>query len=188
MGAQRLSFQSGVTHELSLRSLPSSHTLNLTEVGDHLVLLRDLHPSHQELTIILASPGVRANIVFRDTVGGTAANSLILHIKHAAPSTEAETDIHLLVEDTAHPRITGTIHILSEAKNTQSYLSLHALLDGPEAKCWLLPGLEIQNPEVKCSHAATVRSLQPTDLFYLTSRGITPNSAKVLLTESFLHQ
>jgi Fe-S cluster assembly protein SufD len=47
------------------------------------------------------------------------------------------------------------------------------------------PQLEIFADDVKCAHGATVGLLEDEELFYLTTRGITPERARALLTYGF---
>jgi Fe-S cluster assembly scaffold protein SufB len=50
------------------------------------------------------------------------------------------------------------------------------------------PKLEIENNDVKASHAATVGKIDEDQLFYLESRGVNINEAKKLIVEGFLKE
>ena len=52
----------------------------------------------------------------------------------------------------------------------------------------MIPNLEIENNEVKCSHGATIGKLDQEQLFYLSSRGIPPNIATQILIEGFFEE
>ena len=47
------------------------------------------------------------------------------------------------------------------------------------------PELQITADNVKCSHGATVSQLQPDELFYLQSRGLSEDNARNLLLDAF---
>ena len=47
------------------------------------------------------------------------------------------------------------------------------------------PQLEIFADDVKCAHGATVGQLEPDQLFYLRSRGLSQQRARNLLTYAF---
>ena len=47
------------------------------------------------------------------------------------------------------------------------------------------PQLEIYADDVKCSHGATTGQIDESELFYLRSRGICENEAKMLLMLAF---
>jgi Fe-S cluster assembly protein SufD len=120
------------------------------------------------------------------SVSASAAATLTTTIIHHAPQTKAETLIRTLSQDTAAPRFTGLLQITKGNQGCESYLNHHSLLLGTEAKSWTTPSLEILNNEVKCSHAATIRTITPFDLFYLQSRGLPATEAQNLLIEAFL--
>ena len=56
--------------------------------------------------------------------------------------------------------------------------------DGAEAEA--KPQLEIYADDVKCSHGATVGQLNEDEQFYMRSRGIPEDEAKVLQMISFI--
>jgi Fe-S cluster assembly protein SufD len=50
-----------------------------------------------------------------------------------------------------------------------------------------IPSLEIDQPDCKrAAHASSVGPIDPTQLFYLESRGITPDEARKFITLGFL--
>lgn len=112
--------------------------------------------------------------------------SLKLEIIHAAPQTRAETLIKTLASQQASPRFEGKIRIEPNASNCESYLNHHSLVFD-QAKSYTWPALEINNNEVKCSHAATIKTITNLDLFYLQSRGLSKPSARELLIQAFLN-
>jgi Fe-S cluster assembly protein SufD len=78
------------------------------------------------------------------------------------------------------------IRIEPNSHNCESYLTHSSLLLGTTAQSWTTPSLEILNNEVKCSHAATVRTITDLDLFYLQSRGLSKKTSQNLLIDAFL--
>src|SRR5205823_1476710 len=59
------------------------------------------------------------------------------------------------------------------------------LLLSTEARADSQPQLEIHADDVKCTHGSTVGPLDPTALYYLQSRGLSPETARSLLTYGF---
>lgn len=117
---------------------------------------------------------------------GESTPRLITKMIHHAGNTQAETLIRTLSQDKAHPHYEGLIKIEEGAQHCESYLNHHSLLLGEHAASWTMPSLEIGANEVKCSHAATVRTITDADLFYIRSRGVDKEQAKQLLIEAFL--
>lgn len=81
---------------------------------------------------------------------------------------------------------TGNVRMEKEAAQSEAVLSDHVLLLSPEAHADSVPGLEIETLEVKASHAATVGQVDEEELFYLESRGLTPEAARRLIVRGFL--
>lgn len=80
----------------------------------------------------------------------------------------------------------GRIDIGLQGGGTQTYLTQEALMLDSSAKIDAIPGLEIKTNDVKASHSATVSRVNPEDLFYAASRGLSPDSARRLLVEGFV--
>lgn len=133
----------------------------------------------------LRQPGSKVLITGLIKAQGEETPSLTTETIHHTPTTLAETQLRTVAYGSAHPRYEGLIKIAPGAHGCESYLNHHSLLLGEQAKSWTRPSLEIQNNEVKCSHAATVRTVTKLDLFYLRSRGLSPEEATELLVDAF---
>lgn len=82
----------------------------------------------------------------------------------------------------------GLIQVEKGAAQTDAYQTNRNLLLDPEAEADSMPGLEILNDDVKCSHGATTGQIQEEELFYFLARGITSAQAKQLLVYGFLDE
>jgi len=82
----------------------------------------------------------------------------------------------------------GLIKVEENAQHTDAYQTNRNLLLSNEAEADSLPGLEILANEVKCSHGATTSRIDPQELFYLRSRGITEKEAEKLIAVGFLSE
>ena len=49
-----------------------------------------------------------------------------------------------------------------------------------------VPNLEIENNDVKCSHASAVGPVDPEQVFYLQSRGIDADQARLMIVNGFI--
>ena len=156
--------------------------------GESRFLIRQTDSDSQAQAYIfhLRHPDSTVQILGLVKAATSAAPRLSTKVVHHAPRTRAETIVRTLATDQAQPRYEGLIHITKPAQNAESYLNHHSLLLGTTAKSWTLPSLEIEADQVKCSHAATMRTITEQDLFYLRSRGIEPEVAQQLLIEAFL--
>src|SRR6185436_4300537 len=79
----------------------------------------------------------------------------------------------------------GKIRVLPEAQKTDAKQTNRTLLLSDTAKVDTKPELEIFADDVKCTHGATVGSLDQMAGFYLESRGLAPSAARRLLIYAF---
>lgn len=80
----------------------------------------------------------------------------------------------------------GRVIMAPDAQASKAFQENHNLLLSEEARCGTSPQLEIYADDVECSHGATVGRLNDDELFYMRSRGIPEEEAKVLQMISFL--
>lgn len=80
----------------------------------------------------------------------------------------------------------GLIEVAPKAAKTDAYLTNNNLVLGSGARADSLPQLNILTDDVKCSHGSTTGKLNESQLFYLRSRGYSPQEAVNELTRAFL--
>ena len=80
----------------------------------------------------------------------------------------------------------GKIVIAPDAQRTEAFQENHNILLSDSARVNTKPRLEIYADDVKCSHGATVGKLNEDEQFYMRSRGIPKDEAKVLQMISFV--
>ena len=80
----------------------------------------------------------------------------------------------------------GKIIVAQDAQKTEAYQENHNIVLSDDATVDTKPQLEIYADDVKCSHGATVGKLNEDEQFYMRSRGIPEDEAKVLQMISFV--
>ncbi len=80
----------------------------------------------------------------------------------------------------------GKIIVAEGAEFTDASQSNRNLLASDNARMATAPQLEIYCEEVKCSHGATTGQLDERALFYMQTRGIPQEEAKLMLTQAFM--
>ena len=60
------------------------------------------------------------------------------------------------------------------------------MLLSTDAHADAIPGLEILADDVRCTHAAAIAQVDPTQMFYLESRGLDGETSRSLIVEGFL--
>ena len=109
---------------------------------------------------------------------------IVMH--HRAPGCRSTQLFNGIAGGTAQVRFDGTIIVAPDAQKTEAYQENHNIVLTDTARVETKPQLEIYADDVKCSHGATVGSLNEDELFYMRSRGIPEAEAKTLQMLSFL--
>ncbi len=105
---------------------------------------------------------------------------------HFAANTKSDLLYKGVLLDESRSLFSGMIHVAPGAVKTDGYQANRNLIIGANAHADTLPGLEILADDVRCTHGATVGKIDPTELFYLQSRGLDRNDAQKLIIQGFL--
>lgn len=108
--------------------------------------------------------------------------------QHIAPDTLSDLLFKGTVDDEAGSVYTGMIHIHPDGAGSNAFQTNRNIKLGDEAWAWSVPNLEIENNEVRCSHASTVSPVDPDQRFYLHSRGVPPAVADRLIVAGFFEE
>jgi Fe-S cluster assembly protein SufD len=106
-------------------------------------------------------------------------------IEHIAPNCPSHEVYKGVLDGRSHGVFNGKVYVHPEAQKTDGKQSNNNLLLSPNARVDTKPQLEIFADDVKCTHGATVGRLDEIAMFYLNSRGIGPEMARMLLTYAF---
>jgi Fe-S cluster assembly protein SufD len=106
-------------------------------------------------------------------------------IEHAYPNCSSREIYKGILDGNSHAVFNGKVFVRPEAQKTDGKQTNRNLLLSDGAKVDTKPQLEIFADDVKCTHGATVGSLDELSLFYLASRGISAARARRLLTYGF---
>lgn len=119
-------------------------------------------------------------------MGGTQVSDFTTAISHDAPNCPSRQTVKSVLTGRARAVFQGRIEVARVAQKTDGYQMNQALLLSPDAEINSKPELEIYADDVKCSHGATVGALDPEQLFYLRSRGVPADAARMMLVRAFL--
>ena len=106
-------------------------------------------------------------------------------IEHVAPNCPSHELYKGVLDGRSHGVFNGKVYVHPEAQKTDGKQSNNNLLLSPTARIDTKPQLEIFADDVKCTHGATVGRLDDLAMFYLNSRGIGTDTARMLLTYAF---
>jgi len=140
--------------------------------------------SHSRLT----GPGARSDMLGLSVCHARQEIDLRTLQTHAAGNTTSD----LLYKNTLNHRsraiFQGLIRVDPGASQTDAYQTNRNLLLDPEAEADSMPGLEILNDDVKCSHGATTGQIDAEELFYMRARGIPDGVARHLIALGFFQE
>ncbi len=88
--------------------------------------------------------------------------------------------------DKATVTFNGKVFVRQDAQKINAFQSNNNILLSDDATINSKPELEIYADDVKCSHGSTTGQLDEEALFYLRSRGLSPESANKLLVGAFV--
>ncbi len=111
-----------------------------------------------------------------------------VNLSHNVPECFSKQLFKGILEDKSVTHFSGTILVAKDAQKTEAYQANNNLLISDFAKAYTQPHLEIYADDVKCSHGATVGSLDENELFYMRSRGISLGEAKILQQQAFAYE
>jgi Fe-S cluster assembly protein SufD len=105
--------------------------------------------------------------------------------KHSAPRTQSDFLLKGAVLDSARSVWRGMVRMEQTAIGADGYQINRNLMLSEDARAETLPGLEILADDIRCSHGATVGTLDSNEVFYLLSRGIPMDEARRELALGF---
>ena len=105
--------------------------------------------------------------------------------RHISPKAHSLTLYKGAVAGEAHSVYQGLISVDHDALSTDAYLTNNNLILGDEARADSIPTLEINTDEVRCSHGSTTGKLDPRQVYYLETRGYSPEEATRILIEGY---
>lgn len=104
---------------------------------------------------------------------------------HQVGDTRNDTLYKGVLTGRARTEYRGLIRMHKDAQRSDSYLADHNLLLSGDARADAIPGLEIEANDVRCTHGATIGHVNPDQLFYLMSRGISREDGMRMLVDGF---
>jgi Fe-S cluster assembly protein SufD len=104
---------------------------------------------------------------------------------HQAGDTTSNFLFKEALADSSRSIWRGMVRVESGAARADGYQANRTLLLSDHAKVESIPGLEILADDVHCSHGVSIGELDPEEVFYLRSRGISLQDSRQLLIDGF---
>lgn len=107
-------------------------------------------------------------------------------ISHNVPECHSNELFKYVADDEARAIFSGRIFVADGAVKSEAYQSNRSVLGSADARVYSKPQLEIYNDDVKCSHGCAIGSLDEKQIFYMRTRGLDLEEAKMLLKQAFM--
>ncbi len=107
---------------------------------------------------------------------------------HNVPHTTANSVFKQALDDASQIGFRGGIRTIKAAQFTDSFLQVHTLYLNEASKADVLPFLDVDANDVRCSHGATTGMIDKDQIFYLMSRGLTHKQAQEMIVSGFFEE
>ncbi len=130
-------------------------------------------------------PGAEADLVAAYFGTGTQIHDFRTLQDHKAGKTSSDLLFKGVLTDTSRSTYSGLIRIRPGAAGAAAFQTNRNLVLGEGAHADSVPNLEIEENDVKCSHASAVGPVDEEQLFYLEARGVPTDVAERLIVMGF---
>lgn len=106
-------------------------------------------------------------------------------VDHLKPHCESYEWYKNILQDSSTAVFNGKIFVREDAQKTNAFQQNNNILLDEHASIYTKPQLEIFADDVKCSHGCTIGQFDEEGLFYLRTRGIGAEEARILMVHAF---
>jgi Fe-S cluster assembly protein SufD len=138
------------------------------------------------LQVKLAGEGAEAVLNGVYLTRGTQQIDQHLVIDHEVGHSRSSQFYKGILDGQSRAVFDGKVFVRKGAQKTEARQLNSNLMLSNDAEIDTLPQLEIDADDIKCSHGATIGQLREDELFYLQTRGIPREEAKLLLGRAFV--
>ena len=111
---------------------------------------------------------------------------IAVSIYHNAPNTHGKIDNYGVCKENSTLIFSGISHIEKGCHQSTSHQNAKIVVFDDNCKAIAKPILKIDENDIEASHAAVVGKVSDEHIFYLTSRGLSLEEAKLLITLGYL--
>lgn len=134
----------------------------------------------------LLGEGARGEILSVAFAGVDQHQDAGAKVIHAAPNTSSRITSKSISKENGRASYRGLVKVHKNAVNSKVSVECDALLIGKDARSDTYPTMEIDTNRVRVEHEARVSKVAEEQLFYLTSRGLSEDQARLLIVNGFM--
>jgi len=121
-------------------------------------------------------------------LSGKSKQSTQLWINHFAKDCRSHQLFKTILDDQSLSEFSGLVTVKEGCHLTDSQQLNQNLLLSDHARVLSRPQLVIDADDVQCAHGCTIGQLNPDEVFYIQSRGLSEQESKALLTFGFVEE
>ncbi len=144
--------------------------------------------SRHDISVVMDHEGAETSVDGLYMVDSDQHTDTHSVIDHKQPHCNSHQLYKGILDGNARAVFNGKIFVREGAQKTDARQTNKNLLLSDRARVDTKPQLEIYADDVKCAHGAAVGQLDPEELFYLETRGISPDLGRSLLTYGFAEE
>jgi len=153
---------------------------------DMACLARGAISAHHEMELTFTEEGGAATFNGVQLARVDQTQDMRTFIDHGVAECTSDQTYRGVLAGGAKAAFQGKILVRRDAQKSDANQHSASLLLDRRSEADAKPELEIYADDVQCAHGSTVGELDANQLFYLTSRGLSPAEAKTLLVEAFV--
>ena len=138
------------------------------------------------MTVDIDGPGAEVHLSGLFLCGGEERMSFDIEVRHNVGDSRSYQFFNGIAGGSSRTAFHGRILVRQDAQRIKAFQENHNILLSEDARVETTPQREIYADDVECSHGATTGFLNAEEQFYMRSRGIPEEEAKVLQMISFL--
>ncbi|NOZ78114.1 MAG: Fe-S cluster assembly protein SufB [Acidobacteria bacterium] len=136
--------------------------------------------------VILAGEGAHGEVLSIAFAGNGQHQDAGAKMIHLAPNTTSRIISKSISKGQGRSSYRGLVKMTPGATGCKSHVECDALLIGAEARSDTYPTMEIAENDVSVEHEARVSKLADEQLFYLQSRGLSEDQARLMIVNGFI--
>lgn len=144
--------------------------------------------SRHDVAVVMDHEGAETAVDGLYMVGAEQHTDTHSVIDHRQPHCNSHQLYKGILDGNGRAVFNGKVFVREGAQKTDAMQTNKNLLLSNKARVDTKPQLEIFADDVKCAHGAAVGQIDPEELFYLETRGISPELARNLLTYGFAEE
>jgi len=141
-----------------------------------------------ETRVTFNAPGSHAGLATALLSGGKQHIDISTRLNHLSADTTSDTVARTILDDEACGIFQGKVIVHQDAQRVEATQKSDALMLSADAMMNVKPELEIYADDVACAHGSAIGEIDHEALFFLRSRGIGEEAARIMLVEGFVSE